>query len=207
MGAIETMHEVIRLRGAWSLGTYYDAEDIATRGSRSYRARGHHLAGRDSEPGHGDRWADHWVVYTGTLMLRRTDPLPAQIVTHSPAVADRMAVASEIQDDSNEGFMSVAVSLDALRQALMQIERRLGQVERRAVTGQSATSPLDVEIAKLLHCSPALARAEQLRNLRRQVRLLRKRDMGLPWTKDEAADWAMLEQLDREVDRIEGNAP
>lgn len=146
--------DVVRFRATWRGGEGYRAGDVVARGVRSYQALKRHTSGSQSEPGHGEQWAEFWEVYDPDAALHpihrqqlavvqslppATDIEPLSIdrpaprmPSAAPAAAvpavvrrDEPLLASEIVDDSGEAGMNVAFALDALRQHLKQITAQL----------------------------------------------------------------------------------
>lgn len=157
-----------------------------------------------------------------TLELVTRTPRPAPVPRHARAAmpaalpADEPPAASQIMDDSDEALPNVAMSLDALRQAIRQsarqewVESELGKLrdllERTlarigAGVGPALTDdPVQAEAwrrkGKLLGATcRAEAQAMETAALRQCVQLLRKRDRGGSFTAAEALRAAHLDSI------------
>lgn len=146
-------------------------------------------------------------------------PRPAPVSRHARAAmpaalpADEPPAASHIPDDSAEGALSVAVSLDALRQQarhfvrVEQLDAELAKIRdvlERTLAGIRASVDADDPItaeawrrkAKLLGATcRADAQAMETAALRQCLQLLRKRDRGGSFTTPEALQAVHLDNI------------
>lgn len=159
-------------------------------------------------------------------------PVPVQREVHSlpvpataPSLPATVPAASEILDDSQEGALSVAFALDAIRQKLAHAVRRddLAQAlsafaERLALLEAKAPEPAlehaDPIVAEawrrkceLLQVPTIAAARAQIDGMTRDMlRLLRKRDKGGAFTPLEASRVAILDVLDQHLADIDARA-
>lgn len=244
---------VTTFRGIWRAGAYFHAGDISVVGPFSFEALIDHVAGTQSEPNRGGSWAQFWKPSDGVVsgvapQPQTVVPFPVQVAAPVaplpvafepppfnppvplgpaplPTVPRGELVASEIQDDGQEGVVNVAVALDALRQGLRQAARqmdvqtalgalaeRLVRLERLLDARDEAT--LDPVIAEawrrkcdvLQVATIAEAGDVIMGQLQETVRLLRKRDKGGTFTELEAARIAVLDVIDAHLNEIDKRA-
>lgn len=243
---------MLTFRGQWRAGVYYHAGDVAARGPWSYEVLpgASHIAGTQSEPGSGSEWARYWRQSEGVVVTpppARAEPAQPPTVLNFPAlpgasearqllapavspppsnVPARVPSASEIVDDSQDGAMSVAFALDAIRQrlthavrredlasALTAIAQRLDRLEQGG-HALEAPEPIDPVLAEawrrkceLLQAPTIAAARAQIDGMTRDMlRLLRKRDRGGAFTPLEASRIAILDVLDQHLADIDARA-
>lgn len=241
-----------RFRGVHRPGYDYAERDVVASGRAMYACVKGHVAGDRSAPGFGTDWGQYWVATDGitlsvaggaapataiaepqssgsVLTVPRT-PLATSVprsVASLPAAPPEPPGASTIVDDSSDGALSVAFSLDALRQAVRLsarrewveselsrlrelLERTLARIE--AGLGPALTDdPVQAEAWRrkgllLGATSRAEAQAMEMTALREIVQLLRKRDRGGSFTAAEAIKAAHLDNILSGLALIDGCA-
>lgn len=139
-------------------------------------------------------------------------PVPAPLAPASPAVVPK---ASEIEDDSDAGGLNVAHSLSLLRGAVAAreqdqagLQQRLVDLAERLGTEREPADPIERELARRklpvlgVETLAEVNMAEQ-RVLRRQVGLLRKRDLGRDYTAADAAAATICDEIFGAIARLE----
>lgn len=251
----QTAAIIHRFRGTWVSGQAYDARDIAVTGRWSFEATMDHVAGQQSQPGHGAHWTRYWRPIEGFGVVEapaRGQPLPAPPATatilHLPApvplgtgvavepdeagapvrpAADgalpaHIPSASEIPDDSDIGLPNLGMALswikamlkDSVRRAELADDLRHLEEQMKALADrigavlQPCLSPVQAEAltrkARVYGVeTDAEVTAAEMKMMRAQIRLLRKRDTGEAYTAQDAAMATILDSMSRAIGDID----
>jgi len=210
---VAARQQVIRMRGAWALGMSLEEGDVTTRGRNAYRALVSHLTGRDSEPGHGSRWTEFFVLEDASMVVvpsaqaSNVVALPSvqaptqDRTTCTENIDNALPAASQIVDDrGGVESMNLAFTIDALEHRCAALEKRL---ELKAVAKISFGPLWDQKAIVLGVETGAEALVRMVDNTREMMRLMRIRDKGLSWSPQEAARMAVLEEIDRQIVAID----
>lgn len=233
--------ELYSFRGQHRLGYGYHARDVVAAGREHYACIQAHTSGERSIPGMGSSWGDYWTITNGFVLEGKTPSAPAidaappqssvmvppvlrmhrsaAAVSRHPAVTpaalphDEPPAASTIIDDSQDGALTVAVALDALRQEARHFVRadqldtelsKLRAVLERALAAIRASVDADDPVtaeawrrkARLLGATcRADAQAMETAALRQCLQLLRKRDRGGSFSTAEALQAVHLDNM------------
>ncbi len=150
--------EILEFRGAWASGMSFRENDITVTGRWSWRCILDHVAGTQSQPGHGAHWTRFWLPIDGfgriagpfhpkvSPSLVSGDGVVQLPVVSVPPAASPPAVtalpaeplaASRIADDSDNPQPNLAMTLSWIKAVLAQTARREDiEADLRQLEGQ-----------------------------------------------------------------------